>query len=165
MAFELLSTTYWSAGRPLEVLRVALPNSSVFSLWREEDGACIGMARVISDHSTIAYLSDVVVEPASRGYGLGRWFLQHVFQHPRFKTATWMLLTHDAQELYRKHFGFGKFECMMNPVPFWASHDDAAGEGGDPAAPVAVAVGEKGEGAVEGDVSAAAGAAEDADEV
>ncbi len=66
----------------------------------------VAYARVLSDGLVLAYLFDVVVDPAWRGRGYGRWLVARVFEDPAFKEVrTWMLGTRDAQGLYEP-FGF-----------------------------------------------------------
>jgi len=36
----------------------------------------VGFARVVSDYVTVSYLCDVVIAPAHRGKGIGKWMLQ-----------------------------------------------------------------------------------------
>ncbi len=66
----------------------------------------IGIARVISDLTTFAYLCDVYVLEAWRGRGLGRWLMECVMEHPGLSgLRRFSLVTRDAHELYRP-FGF-----------------------------------------------------------
>ncbi|HEY4592829.1 MAG TPA: GNAT family N-acetyltransferase, partial [Thermoanaerobaculia bacterium] len=66
-----LVTSYWAEGIPREVLERALRNSLCFGLYAGERQ--IGLARVITDNATYAYLCDVYVLPEWRGRGLGLW--------------------------------------------------------------------------------------------
>ena len=66
----------------------------------------IGMARVVTDFSVIAYLCDVFIHEDFRGQGLGKWLIQSVFEHPDLKhIRRWLLVTDDAHGLYQQ-FGF-----------------------------------------------------------
>jgi GNAT superfamily N-acetyltransferase len=66
----------------------------------------IGLARVISDFATIAYLGDVYVLPEYRGKGLSKWLMDQVMAHPALQgLRRWILLTSDAHGLYRQ-FGW-----------------------------------------------------------
>ena len=66
-----LATSYWAEGIPLETVERSLRQSLCFGLYGP-DGQ-FGLARVITDQATFAYLCDVYVLPAHRGRGLGRW--------------------------------------------------------------------------------------------
>ncbi len=56
-------------GIPLETVERDLRNSLCFGLYHRE--AQVGLARVISDYATFAYLCDVYVLEDYRGKGLG----------------------------------------------------------------------------------------------
>ena len=100
----MLKRSYWASGRPRTRTERALQNSLVFGLY---DGPRqMGMARVVTDYSIVAYLCDVFIEEEYRGRGLGTWLLGKVFDHPELKgMRRWLLTTDDAHDLYRK-FGF-----------------------------------------------------------
>jgi GNAT superfamily N-acetyltransferase len=95
-----LTQAYWSVGISYDVVRRAVEHSLCFGLFHE--GRQIGFARVLTDYSKFAYLSDVYVLPEYRGQGLGRWLIQVVFGHPELKDFNWMLCTRDAHGLYQQ---------------------------------------------------------------
>jgi GNAT superfamily N-acetyltransferase len=96
--------SYWAKGIPLETVRRSLEGSLCFGLYHGAEQ--VGLARVISDHATYAYLCDVYVLPAHRGRGLSRWMMECVLRHPRLQgLRRFNLATHDAHGLYRQ-FGF-----------------------------------------------------------
>lgn len=100
-----LCTSYWAEGIPLELVERSLRHSICFGLYAPEGQ--VGLARVISDEATFAYLCDVYVLPAHRGQGLGRWLMSCVMGSPRLQgLRRWMLVTRDAHALYRD-VGFG----------------------------------------------------------
>lgn len=100
-----LSTSYWAEGIPREILERALRNSLCFGLYDREERQ-IGLARVITDKATYAYLCDVYVLPEHRGQGLGAWMMEGVMAHPELQgLRRFSLVTRDAHELYRP-FGF-----------------------------------------------------------
>jgi GNAT superfamily N-acetyltransferase len=101
----LARESYWAAGIGRDTVARALASSLCFGLY---DGAAqIGLARVISDHATYAYLSDVYVLAAYRGRGLGVWLLECIMGHPALQgLRRFALHTQDAHGLYTR-FGFG----------------------------------------------------------
>lgn len=106
----LSEVAYWSLGVTRAVVERAARNSLSFGLF--EGDRQIGFARMITDRTTFAYLSDVFVLPEFQGKGLGTWFMECVFSHPDFADMRrLMLVTGDAQELYEK-FGFS---VVANP--------------------------------------------------
>jgi GNAT superfamily N-acetyltransferase len=101
-----LSTSYWAAGVPEDIVRRSVENSLVFGVYRGEEQ--VGFARVVTDYATFAYLADVFVLEAHRGRGLGKWLIEVVLSHPDLRgLRRWMLATGDAHELYRK-YGFAE---------------------------------------------------------
>jgi GNAT superfamily N-acetyltransferase len=101
---EALSTAYWSEGIPRHVVERALGGSLCFGLYaEEEDGRQVGLARVITDAATFAYLCDVYVLPELRGRGLGKFLLRSVLEHPDLQgLRRFHLVTRDAHGLYRQ---------------------------------------------------------------
>jgi ribosomal protein S18 acetylase RimI-like enzyme len=99
-----LTTAYWSEGIPRETVARALAHSLCFGLYGERRQ--IGLARVITDSTTFAYLCDVYVLPEYSRRGLGRWLMECVMAHPDLQgLRRFSLVTRDAHELYRP-FGF-----------------------------------------------------------
>jgi GNAT superfamily N-acetyltransferase len=100
----LSDQAYWSPGVPLDIVRRALAGSVVFGLFHGTDQ--IGLARVVSDRATFAWLCDVYVLKEHRGHGLGKWLMECVKAHPDLQgLRRWLLATRDAHGLY-KQFGF-----------------------------------------------------------
>jgi GNAT superfamily N-acetyltransferase len=96
---EFLVQAQWWTGLTQESLGCALRNSLCFSLI--ENDRQIGLARVISDYVTYAYLCDVYIVRELRGRGLGSWLIQSVLEHPDLKNLKRVaLITHDAQTFY-----------------------------------------------------------------
>ena len=94
-----LTRSYWSPGIPLEIVARAVRNSVCVGLFRGE--VQIGFARVVTDRATYGYLCDVVVEPAFRGRGLGKWMVASLLEHPHLQgIRRMMLVTRDAHAVY-----------------------------------------------------------------
>ncbi len=99
-----LTTAYWCEGIPRETVARSLAGSLCFGLYQADRQ--IGLARVITDFTTFAYLCDVYVLPEFRGRSLGHWLMEHVMAHPDLQgLRRFSLVTRDAHELYRP-FGF-----------------------------------------------------------
>ena len=96
---RFLTTSYWAAGIPIEVVERALRHSLCFALFAGAEQ--IGLARVVTDRATFAYLCDVHVLEAWRGRGLGRWLMRCVWSHPDLQGLRRCgLVTRDAHMLY-----------------------------------------------------------------
>ena len=97
--FDFLTQAKWWTELTSESLQRALQNSLCFSL--KEGDQQIGLARVITDYVTYAYLCDVFIVKERRGRGLGSWLIHSVLEHPDLKNLKRIaLITHDAQQFY-----------------------------------------------------------------
>jgi len=97
--FEFLAETQWWTTLTSESLNRALRNSLCFSLL--EGNRQIGVARVITDYVTFAYLCDVYIVEERRAQGLGSWMIRCILDHPDLKNLKRVaLITHDAQRFY-----------------------------------------------------------------
>jgi GNAT superfamily N-acetyltransferase len=102
-----LTQSYWSPGIPFATVERAARHSLCFGLYARSNGSQVGLARVVTDHATFAYLCDVYVLEEHRGRGLGKFMMRTVMAHPAMTGARrTMLGTRDAHGLYAQ-FGFG----------------------------------------------------------
>ncbi len=101
---DMLARAYWASGRTREIIARSIQNSLVFGLY---DGARqIGMARVVSDYATFAWLCDVFIHEDYRDHGLGKWLMETVNSHPDLQgLRRFLLVTRDAHGLYAQ-FGW-----------------------------------------------------------
>lgn len=99
-----LTRAYWCENIPREIVERAVRNSLCFGLF---DGAAqVGLARVVTDYATFAYLCDVYVRESHRGRGLGKWLIECVMAYPQLQgLRRFNLATRDAHGLYAQ-FGF-----------------------------------------------------------
>ncbi len=96
-----LTTSYWAAGVPIEIVKRSIEHSLNFGLF--QDDRQVGFARVITDYATFAYLADVFVLEPFRGQGLSKWLMQVIIAHPELQgLRRWMLFTRDAHGLYKQ---------------------------------------------------------------
>lgn len=107
-----LAVSYWAVDRSRATIERALANSLCFGLYLQDRQ--VGLARVITDRATFAYLCDVYVLEDYRGRGLGRWLIATVLSHPDLHgLRRWSLATRDAHGLYRK-VGFQALKTPEN---------------------------------------------------
>ena len=100
----MLSRAYWAEGRTREMIAHSLQHSLTFGLYNGTRQ--VGLARVVSDYTTFAWLCDVFMLEDYRGQGLGKWLLETVHSHPQLGgLRRWMLATRDAHGFY-KQFGW-----------------------------------------------------------
>jgi GNAT superfamily N-acetyltransferase len=99
-----LRSAYWSNQRPRATILKSLEHSLCFGLYHFDKQ--IGMARVITDYATFAYLCDVFVLEEYQGHGLGKFLMETVLEYPDLAgLRRFMLATRDAHGLYSQ-FGF-----------------------------------------------------------
>jgi GNAT superfamily N-acetyltransferase len=109
---RLLRSSYWAATRPRDVTERSLRSSLCFGLYEPREGRLVGLARVVTDYVTFAWLCDVILERAYRGRGLGTWLLETVLSAPSVSgVSRWILATRDAHEVYARH----GFEPLAHP--------------------------------------------------
>ena len=100
----LSQQSYWAQHVPPGVVQRSIEGSLCFTVLHK--GGQAGLARVITDGATFAYLCDVFIDPAHRGLGLGRWLMEVIMDYPSLQgLRRFLLATLDAHDLYRP-FGF-----------------------------------------------------------
>jgi predicted GNAT family N-acyltransferase len=98
--------------RDLDTLERAV-RGSAHVVTARRDGRLVGLARVVSDGATIAYLQDVLVHPEEQGSGLGKRLVTEVmapFEQVRQK----VLLTDDepGQRAFYESLGFAELRDL-----------------------------------------------------
>lgn len=100
----LLSRSYWAADRTREKIARTLEHSLVFGMYDGQKQ--IGLARLVSDYTTYAWLCDVFIHEDYRGRGLGKWLMESILAHPELQgLRRFVLATRDAHGLYAQ-YGF-----------------------------------------------------------
>ncbi len=109
----LLQDTYWASERTRDEVEESLGQSVVMAAY-EPTGGLVGCARAVTDRVTFAWICDVVVATDHRGKGIGKTLVRGLLEHPDVSRTRKILVTKDAQKLYRD-IGFErhKFECMI----------------------------------------------------
>jgi N-acetylglutamate synthase-like GNAT family acetyltransferase len=100
-ALALLQATFWGAGMSREQLVRAIANSVTFGVL--DRSRLVGFGRVISDLSTYAYWTDVVIAEEFRGHGHGGWLARCMLEHADLQGLRRVaLLTREAESFYRR---------------------------------------------------------------
>jgi len=107
---RFLSTSYWAADRPREVVERSIRGSLCFGVYEPPQASGrtpqVAFARVITDRAVFGYLADVFVLPTHRGRGISKGLVRAVLGHPDLQTLqVFLLRTRDAHGLYAQ-FGF-----------------------------------------------------------
>jgi GNAT superfamily N-acetyltransferase len=115
----LARKSYWAGQMPRSVFERAVHGSLCFAALEAQ--ATVGFCRVISDRATFAYLSDMFVDPARRGRGIGAALMAAVTGHPDLRDLRrWMLVTTDAHGLYARY----GFAALAAPERFMERRDE-----------------------------------------
>jgi len=105
VVYPWLRASYWSPNIRREIVERAFRNSLVAGAY--DGDVQLGIARVVSDRATFAWLCDVFVAEPARGRGIARKLVQTLVDHPELAAVRrWTLGTRDAHEVYRP-LGFG----------------------------------------------------------
>lgn len=121
----LLAGSFWSPRIRREVVERAFAHSLACVAIDNATGRTIGVARVVTDHATFAWVCDVIVAEEHRGRGVAQGMLRTLDALPGLETLRrWCLATRDAQELYRK-FGYaevrpGRWMERKSEAAVWA---------------------------------------------
>ncbi len=110
---QLLTSTYWAADRSRHVMAEAMKHSVCLGLFH--GGRQIGFARAVTDHTTFAWICDVIIHPGHRRKGLGKWMVKCLIDHPQLQTRSQVLATRDAHGLYER-YGFQRTEYLKRKV-------------------------------------------------
>lgn len=112
----LSDRAYWAVGRSRETIERSIEGSRCFGLFN--GSRQVGLARVITDGATFAWLCDVFIDESVRGRGLGGWLVETIVAQPDLiEVRRFVLATRDAGELYRRH---GGFDALPNPERWMA---------------------------------------------
>jgi GNAT superfamily N-acetyltransferase len=117
VVYPWLRTSYWSPNVRREIVERAFANSLVAGAYAGDEQ--LGIARVVSDRATFAWLCDVFVAEHARGKGIARALVRTLMELPELATVRrWSLGTRDAHEVYRP-LGFGPVDpqIMMQYLP------------------------------------------------
>lgn len=103
-----LQSLYWGTDLTSEEIINSVEHSRAYGLYHHN--VQIGFAKVLTDYSRFAYLSDVFIATDYRGKGLSVFLLKGILEDPVLANVKkWMLATRDAHGLYKK-LGFVKLQ-------------------------------------------------------
>jgi GNAT superfamily N-acetyltransferase len=108
---EMLARAYWAKGRTREVIARYSEHSLVFGVYDGQKQ--IGLARIVSDYTTFAWLCDVFIHEDYRGRGIGKWLMETILSHPELQgLRRFLLATRDAHGLYAQY----AFKPLADPA-------------------------------------------------
>ncbi|KAJ4346220.1 hypothetical protein N0V95_005586 [Ascochyta clinopodiicola] len=107
---------FWAKPISAEHLSTMLANSCTLAVYRVEESGSqtpVGMARMVTDFVTLAYLTDVYLKDDTRGLGLGKWMIQccreMAVDMPELRFMLLLTGSEQAQQLYRRECGMERF--------------------------------------------------------
>lgn len=93
--------SWWAKGREFDIMARAFENSYPIGVY--ENGIQVGVARIVSDAATFAWLCDVFVDSHYRGRGLGTWLAEASVEWAEKNDVKRIILaTRDAHEVYAR---------------------------------------------------------------
>lgn len=109
---------YWTNELPENVLQQVIDDSLCFGLYElannDRDRTQCGFARLITDNTTFAYITDLYVLPEHQGSGLGGWLLDCINEYMSAKPyLRWTMLRTSnvkSKEAYQKRLGMAVLE-------------------------------------------------------
>mgnify|MGYP000285556890 CR=1 FL=1 len=115
---DMLSRAYWAKDRTRDVITKSMQNSLVFGVY--DSDRQIGLARVVTDYATFAWLCDVFILEEFRGRGISKWLMETILAHPDLqRLRRFLLATRDAHELYTRY----GFTPLHNPSRWMEKFD------------------------------------------
>lgn len=109
---HMLHETYWGPSYSDDTIHKFMETSLNFGVYDTVNHRQIAYARAVTDHATMYYVSDVVVDTGYRRQGVGALLMKTIVQHPDLRSLRGMLITRDAQKLYEK-VGFENYEATF----------------------------------------------------
>ena len=117
--WRMLSTeAYWATWRARADIEAQIESAwRIVGIFDTATGAQVGFARAVSDGVAFAYLADVIVDPASRGDGVGKRIVEAMIDEGPGASFRWTLFTQDAHGLYEQ-YGFAAPDetAMVRPA-------------------------------------------------
>ena len=87
-----------------EIISDMLTNADILVSARTGDGLLVGVSRAITDYSYCTYLSDLAVDKAFQGLGIGRELIERTHATAGHETML-LLLSAPSAESYYPHIG------------------------------------------------------------
>jgi GNAT superfamily N-acetyltransferase len=106
----LLKQTYWASERREETIIKSIENSICYGVY--EGDKLVGFGRVVTDHATVFWICDIIIDKDYRGKNLGKKIMEKIMATKEFEGLLGILATKDAHGLYEQ-YGFVK-----EPVKF-----------------------------------------------
>lgn len=113
----LYDSVGWAAYTEHPVRLMAAIAASLSIITARQNGELVGLARLVGDGLTIAYLQDILVRPSEQRRGIGRELFQRAFA-PFEEVRQKVLITDDepAQRAFYESMGFTEAASLQHPI-------------------------------------------------
>jgi len=106
----LLKQSYWAKDHPAEKVQKMIENSLCLGLFADQQ--LLGFARVVTDKTTFAWITDFIIDEKFQGKELGTWLMDCLLEHPDLADTSKGLGTQNAEEFFIK-FGFTRSSHVL----------------------------------------------------
>lgn len=128
------SRMHWARSMSISELQTMLSNSLFFGVYESatdpDIGAMVGFARLVTDRTTFAYLTDVWVSENATGHGLGTWLIgcvdEWISMIPHLRQF-WLLTSESKTAFYKRKLGMGRMEDLARSETVAMVRKGAAG--------------------------------------
>ena len=100
---NLMGQSYWANQRTKATIRKSLEHSLCYGVYLND--IQIGFGRVVTDHSTMYWICDFIIDKKHRGLGYGKKLMQSIMASEELNGLMGILATKDAHRLYEQ-YGF-----------------------------------------------------------
>ena len=121
---ELYGSVKWAAYTHDPARLTAAIRESLNVVTARDDGKLVGLARIVGDGLTIAYLQDILVDPQYHRLGVGRELFIRVFE-PYRDVRQRVVMTDDEpqQRGFYEAMGFTEVRDLDFPIRVFAKFD------------------------------------------
>lgn len=111
---ELFANEFWTNTREEEEIHKMLQNTSLLiGIQDESENKLVGFARVLTDFTYIALITDVMVHKDYRKQGLGRMIMKAFVEAPQLSNVSQLeLYCRDERVQFYEQCGFKKEELL-----------------------------------------------------
>lgn len=129
---DILKRSGLAARRPVdepERVRAMVENADLTVCARDEQGRLVGVSRAVTDFAFCCYLSDIAVDRALQGRGIGRELIRRTHEAAGGRPVTLLLLSAPAAMAYYPKVGLTKLDnCFGITRKIGAAGSAAPGE-------------------------------------
>ena len=112
---DCLQGTSWRKGAPRDRIEKAIANSLTFGLFH--GSRQIGLVRAVTDKALVTWICDLVIVPAYRKQGLGKWIMESIEKHPDIQGTRLVLSSVPELAGFYEKLGYAPMETGYSKIP------------------------------------------------